>query len=142
MFSVQPDTMNHQRTPILIAEDNLVLSDVLRFNLERAGYAVSVTNSGTQAVELLQRTRFEMILTDYQMPGINGEGICRHARSDGIHGSVPIVLISAKCFELDVAQLIAKYALSKVLSKPFSPREVVRSVGEALEAAHATPAAT
>ncbi len=134
--------MNDHRARILIAEDNVVMSDVLRFNLERAGYAVSVANSGTQAIDLLNHTQFEMILTDYQMPGTNGEGICRHARSDGKHASVPIVLISAKCFELDVARLTAEYSLSRVLSKPFSPREVVKSVREALEPAAAIPASS
>ncbi len=125
----------HAEPPlILVAEDNLVMSDVLRFNLERAGYGVNVASTGTQAVELLTREQYQMILTDFQMPGVNGEGICRYARNDLRHAAVPIVLISAKCFELDVPRLSREYALSKVLAKPFSPREVVQSVREALAA--------
>lgn len=125
-------SMTVVRPLLLVAEDNLVMADVLRFNLERAGFDVEVAATGLQAARLLAEREFDVILTDFQMPGINGEGICRLAREDERHRHVPILLISAKSFELDVRRLTEEYALSRVLAKPFSPREVVQTVREAL----------
>ncbi|OYW24955.1 MAG: hypothetical protein B7Z55_00730 [Planctomycetales bacterium 12-60-4] len=128
----QGNGMGVDRPRILVAEDNLVLADVLRFNLERGGFDVHVANSGTLAAEALRKGQFDAILTDYQMPGINGEDLCRLARSDSRHADVPVFLISAKCFELDVVLLMQELSLTKVFSKPFSPRDIVKAVRDAV----------
>ena len=118
---------------ILIVEDNHVMGDVVRFNLQRAGFDTTVAVTGDSAAQLLQEETFDLIITDYQLPGMNGEEICRFARSHPQHGDVPIFLCTAKRFELDTQRLIDELAISKVLAKPFSPRQIVELVREALE---------
>ena len=80
---------------ILVVEDNRVTADVVRFNLERAGFVVSMCGNGRQAVELLESERFDLIITDYQMPKMDGEEFCRHVRQNDRHAEVPIFLVSA-----------------------------------------------
>ena len=70
------------RLSILIAEDDRVMSDVIRFNLERAGHQTTVARSGTEAWQMLQTQPFDLLITDYQMPGMTGEDVCRAIRRD------------------------------------------------------------
>jgi CheY-like chemotaxis protein len=65
--------MHNGHGRILIAEDNRILSDVMRFNLQKAGFEVTVAENGTIAVEHLQLQAFDLLITDYQMPGLDGE---------------------------------------------------------------------
>lgn len=122
---------------VLVAEDNLVMANVLKFNLERAGLRVTLARTGTEAIELVRNQRFDLVITDYQMPGANGAEVCQAARASEHHQDIPLVLCTAKGFELDAERLKEEVRLSALLSKPFSPAGVIRLVGELLAAAPA-----
>lgn len=113
---------------VLVAEDNYALANVLRFNLQRAGFAVTVANNGMQAIDLLGREAFDLLMTDFQMPGANGEQLCRAVRHDLLLDRLPIVLCSAKGFEVDIQALKSEYGISAVLYKPFSVQAIVNLV--------------
>lgn len=118
---------------ILIAEDNRVMADVLRFNLARSGFSVTVASNGLVAVELLQAGAFDLVISDYQMPGMNGEELCRWMRSDPRYRTVPVLMCSAKGYELDASRLQEELDISRIFYKPFSPRDVVELVRLTLE---------
>lgn len=113
---------------ILIAEDNAVTLDLLRFNLERAGFAVTTARSGTEAFEAVSTQAFDLILTDFQMPGMDGEQLCRRLRELPQHIQTPIILCSAKGFEFDKDQLRNDCGVTVFVNKPFSPRQMVETV--------------
>jgi CheY-like chemotaxis protein len=119
---------------ILIAEDNLVMANVLRFNLERAGFQVTLARTGTEAIAAATTKAFDLVITDYQMPGANGEEVCHAVRSSPLNSGVPLVLCTAKGFELDGEQLKSHLQISALLSKPFSPVGVIRLVSDLLAA--------
>ena len=110
---------------ILIAEDNSVLSDVMRFNLERAGFDVTIAYNGEQAMHLLVDNTYDLLITDYQMPGLNGAGLCQGIREQLGLRDLPILMCSAKGLELDTNELQNKFQVTQVLFKPFSMREIV-----------------
>jgi DNA-binding response OmpR family regulator len=116
---------------ILLAEDNRAIADVLRFNLQRAGFGVSVARDGAEAAALLQQDHFDLLITDYQMPRMSGEELCRQARREH-DGDLLIFLCSAKGFELDINHLMKELDIRRVFFKPFSPREIVQDAREAL----------
>ncbi|MGE0608650.1 MAG: response regulator [Pirellulales bacterium] len=117
---------------VLVAEDNFVLSQVLKFNLERAGYAVEVAANGSAAARRLAAEPFDLLITDYQMPQMNGDELCRVARHDlGLSG-MPIVLCSAKGLEIDVEGMLAEYDITQLFFKPFSMKEIVSLVDAVL----------
>ncbi len=125
--------MENHKKRILLADDNRVMSDVIRFNLERAGFAVTVANDGQQAAELYDSEPFDLIITDYEMPGMNGAELCGHVR---LHDAeVPIFLISAKGYAIDIPRLTQELSLAQVLFKPFNPRVLVKLAQAALEPA-------
>jgi CheY-like chemotaxis protein len=120
---------------VLVAEDNRVMSDVIRFNLQRTGAVVTVAATGSKALEMLLREDFDALLSDYQMPGLNGEELCRTVRQCGRNEQIPIVMISAKGYEIDKPRLQAELGLTRFLHKPFSARQMVDVVQEALASA-------
>ena len=120
---------------VLVAEDNRVMSDVIRFNLQRTGAVVTVAATGSKALEMLLREDFDALLSDYQMPGLNGEELCRSVRQCGRNEQIPIVMISAKGYEIDKPRLQAELGLTRFLHKPFSARQMVDVVQEALASA-------
>ncbi len=121
---------------VLVAEDNLAMADVVRFNLQNAGLKVTVCRSGADALELLMRQPVDLVVTDYQMPGLTGEELCRRMRDDPQLREVPVVMVSAKGLELDLDRLKDELRLDTLLYKPFSPRELTRIVKASLEALH------
>ncbi len=124
---------------ILVAEDNPALGQVIRFNLERAGFDVQVAGNGEEATQLIAGQTFDLVITDLQMPHMDGEQLCRHIRTVLGLQELPIVVCSAKGLEIDTARLMVEYRLEQVLLKPFSPTELVDIVTSVLGDRSAIP---
>jgi len=114
---------------VLVAEDNIVLGDVIRFNLQRSGYEVTLARNGVDAFRMLAAERFDILVTDYEMPGIDGEELCNRVRNDLKLESLRIVMCSAKGLELNRDELKARLSLETILYKPFSIRELTSLLG-------------
>lgn len=126
-------TETARSTSILVAEDDRVISDVIRFNLERAGFRVTVARNGLEAWGLLQSTGFDVLVTDYQMPGMTGEEVCRALRVNLPHVRLPIIFLSARGMELNVTRMKEELGIETLLFKPFSPRELVEVIAKCLK---------
>ena len=100
---------------ILVAEDNVVLGDVIRFNLLRAGFDVTLARGGDKASELLAEQPFDILVTDYEMPGLNGEELCEYARNSLHLSTLQIVMCTAKGIELNREPLQSPFNI-KILS--------------------------
>lgn len=120
--------MCSQATRILLAEDSLVLGEVLRFNLERAGFQVVLAIHGREAIEHLRSESFDVLVTDFEMPIMNGEELCAAIRHDLKLDHLPIIMCSAKGLELDFQDLATNYGVKRMLQKPFSISELVELV--------------
>jgi CheY-like chemotaxis protein len=125
--------MEDNAPKILVAEDNRVLADVLRFNLQRAGFAVTVALNGAIAIEHLQQGVFDLLITDFQMPGMNGQQLCEVIRRELRLDQLPILMCSAKGLELDVELLKSEYGVCQIIDKPFSMRQII-SIAQTLTA--------
>src|SRR5688500_17767007 len=90
---------------VLVAEDDRVMSDVIRFNLERRGYQVVVARDGLEAWGLLQTRNFDILVSDYQMPGMSGEELCQALRTTYPTRHLPVIFLSARGLELDATRL-------------------------------------
>jgi two-component system alkaline phosphatase synthesis response regulator PhoP len=111
---------------ILVAEDNTVLGDVIRFNLQRAGFDVTLARDGDKASELLAEQPFDILITDYEMPGLNGEELCEFARNTLQLSALKIVMCTAKGYELKREHLQAQFNIECFLHKPFSMRDLIK----------------
>lgn len=109
---------------VLVAEDNVVLGDVIRFNLQRSGFAVTLARNGEEALRMVASQPFDILVTDYEMPGLDGEELCARVRNELKLESIRIVMCSAKGLELDREELKARLGIVAILYKPFSIREL------------------
>jgi len=120
---------------ILIVEDNSALASVVRFNLQRAGFQVTVARNGRVAWEAVQEQTFDLIVTDQQMPEMTGCEFCEKLRALDEYRDTPVIMLTAKSMELDLPRLKAELGIAATFLKPFSPKEIVKSVEDHLEAA-------
>lgn len=124
--------MREESHRILVVEDNLAMLGVIRFKLDRAGFRVAGADCGQTAWELLSRNDFDLVVADFQMPGMTGGELCRRMRKDARLAEIPLILLTAKGFELDVEHYRNVESVTAVIFKPFSPRKLVRTVQECL----------
>jgi len=126
--------MANEKARILLVEDNVALSGVICFNLSRAGYKVTAVSDGREAMEAIanQQNRFDLVLSDQQMPKMTGIQLCEHVREIPEYQQTPFILLTAKCMEIDAAKLRQRLGLTAALPKPFSPSELLTSIEESL----------
>ena len=88
--------------------------------------------NGQEAWRAVQSVRFELVVSDQEMPQLTGVELCRRIRSEESTATIPVILLTAKSFEFD-EDTVAELKLSALLPKPFSPRELVALVDRCLE---------
>lgn len=115
---------------VLVAEDDRALADILRIALSRVGCDVVVAHNGLAALRIAQARVFDVIVSDFQMPGLNGEQLLKAVRESGASQEAALILSSAKSYELDSERLRADLGLSAVFYKPFSLHELAAVVRE------------
>jgi two-component system, OmpR family, alkaline phosphatase synthesis response regulator PhoP len=126
---------------ILVAEDDPDIAGLLRHYLEKADYAVDVTDTGSDVIPRLRRTPTDLLVLDVMLPGMDGLAVCRALRGDPATAAVPIILLTAKAEESDrIAGL--ELGADDYITKPFSPREVVARVRALLRRTERPAAAT
>jgi CheY-like chemotaxis protein len=118
---------------ILVADDDDVSRLMVQFQLTRAGYDVVAVENGQEAIDHLQSSAFDILITDEQMPVVSGRELCKLIRSDVRLVEVPIIMVTSKCLEIDVAMLRENLGVVDVLPKPFSPRELLKSVQNCIQ---------
>ena len=124
--------MTTKSRTILIAEDNPALSGVIRFNLTRVGFDVTATRNGREAWQRAQAERFDLVVTDHQMPEMTGVELIEQLRQMPEYAAVPIIMLTAKGLELDMTRLREELGIAAALAKPFSPTELVNTVEQCL----------
>jgi DNA-binding response OmpR family regulator len=114
---------------VLVADDEAPIANVVAMKLRHADLEVVVALDGQEAYELALAERPDLMVTDLQMPGMSGLEVCTRLTAEV--GGVPTILLTAKGFEIDRA-VLANLPIRRVMTKPFSPRELLAVVQEAL----------
>ena len=112
------------KTKILIVEDELKISHLLRDYLQQAGYETRESLNYDQIQCWVEQEEINLILLDWMLPGMSGLEICQQLRTVS---NVPILMITARVEEIDRLRGLDSGA-DDYICKPFSPREVVARV--------------
>jgi CheY-like chemotaxis protein/HPt (histidine-containing phosphotransfer) domain-containing protein len=127
---------------VLVAEDNVVNQQVAAGMLERAGHQATVAANGREALALLEKGAFDLVLMDVQMPEMDGlettAAIRERERAEG--GHLPIVALTAHAMKGD-AERCLEAGMDAYLAKPLQPRELAAAIEGVLGAAAAGLAA-
>lgn len=106
---------------ILIIEDDTDILELVRYNLEKTGYAVECATDGAEGLRACRKRPPSALLLDIMLPSIDGLDICRNLKKDSETKDIPIIIISARGEETDVVVGL-ELGADDYLVKPFSPR--------------------
>lgn len=108
---------------VLVADDDPDVLDLVRYRLERSGYAVATAVDGAEAVRLADELSPALAVLDVMMPCLNGYEVTRRLRENPATAGIPVILLTAKAQEADVQEGFDAGA-DDYIRKPFSPREL------------------
>jgi DNA-binding response OmpR family regulator len=116
---------------IVVAEDepSIVLS--LEFLLTEAGYEVLTAVNGADALKLIEQHKPDLLVLDIMLPVVNGFEVCRTVRSNPASREMPILMLTARGREQEIARGLAMGANAYV-TKPFGTRELMSTIRELL----------
>jgi DNA-binding response OmpR family regulator len=117
------------RPLVVVADDDEDILMLVQTTLSAAGYEVAVARDGRAALSLLQQPAVAAAVLDIAMPELDGLEVLTRVRSEPAGADLPIVLLSARAQENDVARGF-ELGASRYVRKPFSPRELVAVVDE------------
>lgn len=124
-----PEMVAKQR--ILVVDDSLTMRKVLGRLLEREGFEVLVAKDGMDAMQLLQEITPDAILTDIEMPRMDGFGLARNIRDDARTANTPLIMISSRT--ADKHQNLAKeIGVDAFFGKPVQDDDLISKVNELL----------
>tara|TARA_B100000749_G_C18191965_1_gene368283 strand:- start:182 stop:553 length:372 start_codon:yes stop_codon:yes gene_type:complete len=119
---------------ILIADDDPILVEILKFRLEGAGHSVMVAKDGGLALEAARENRPDLIVLDSMMPVMSGPAVLAALKADPELRNVPVVMLTARNGEADVVAAL-KNGAAEYLTKPFIPQELLVRISGLVETA-------
>jgi len=112
---------------ILVVDDEEDIVDLIRYNLEKEGYAVATASDGNIALSVAEEFKPDLIILDIMMPGPDGFEVCRQVRLIPGLAPVSIIFLTAKTGEID--QILGlELGADDYIQKPVSPRILVARV--------------
>lgn len=119
------------RETILVVEDDENIQQLVGYNLAKAGFHVLYADNGEQALSVIKREKPELIVLDLMLPGLSGFEICKLVRKDPKTKNLPIVMLTAKSEENDMAAGL-DIGADDYITKPFSPKILISRIKAAL----------
>ncbi|WP_312847488.1 MULTISPECIES: response regulator [unclassified Streptomyces] len=113
---------------VLVVDDNKVIRQLIRVNLELEGIEVVTAADGAECLEVVHQVRPDLVTLDVVMPRLDGLRTAGRLRADPRTRDIPLVVVSA-CTQYEVESGL-EVGVDAFLAKPFDPQELVRIVRE------------
>ena len=117
---------------ILVVDDEAHIVQVVAIKLRNAGLAVETASDGDEALAMLRRGWFDLVVTDLQMPVMSGIELARAMAADPALARIPVLMLTARGHLLREGEADSAN-IARVVHKPFSPRGLLADVMELLE---------
>ncbi|MHC4757411.1 MAG: response regulator [Planctomycetota bacterium] len=119
------------KVKVLVVDDEIHIIHVVGIKLKNNGFEVFTAENGKEAYELACREKPDVVVTDYQMPIMTGLELVEELRKNEETRNVPVIMLTARGFAIEKGQ--EEYLqISQCLSKPFSPKELLRSIEDVM----------
>lgn len=113
---------------ILLCDDEAHILRAAEFKFKRAGYEVLTACDGEEGWQTILRRKPDILVTDCQMPRLNGLQLAERVKNTPETSDLPVIMLSAKGFELSPEEIRNQFGIRALLAKPFSPRELFQRV--------------
>ena len=123
--------MSDKKPLVLIVDDETHILHVLSMKLTNGGFDVITAEDGEEALEEALQNKPDLIITDYHMPYLTGLDLCVKLKEHETTRTIPCVMLTARGYNI-AAEHLDRTNITTVLTKPFSPREVLALVQETL----------
>lgn len=115
------------KTKILAVDDEKDILELVSYNLRKEGFDVVTSLNGEEAMTLIKKDTYDLIILDLMLPGIQGMEFCRMLKHSDQTAGIPVIMLTAKSEEMDKV-LGLEMGADDYITKPFSPREFVARV--------------
>jgi DNA-binding response OmpR family regulator len=120
------------KAKILVVDDEPDALELIRFNLEKAGYKVGTAADGAEALRKVQSFSPDLVVLDWMLPELDGLEICKTIRNEPATAALPIIMLTAKTSEIDRI-LGLEIGANDYVTKPFSVRELMLRIKKQLQ---------
>jgi CheY-like chemotaxis protein len=110
--------MSYNNASILIVDDEEPNRDILSRRLSKDGYTVSVAEGGKQALDMMRIERYDLVLLDIMMPGVDGYQVLQRIKSEQVLHDIPVIMVTAVNDEPTVKRCLELGAIDHI-GKPF-----------------------
>jgi chemosensory pili system protein ChpA (sensor histidine kinase/response regulator) len=122
-------------THILVVDDSISIRRFVGSILENAGYGVTLANDGVDALEKLRAGRFDLILTDLEMPRMHGYELIAEVKQNIAYKSIPIIILTGRAGEKHSRKGM-ELGAAAFLVKPFNEQELLGEISRNLNVSH------
>lgn len=120
---------------ILVVDDERDIVRLVEVNLQRAGYEVVTAGDGQEALDQVEKSVPDLIVSDDAMPGIDGYGLLRALRANPQWQPIPFIMLAARAQDADIFHGWS-VGVDAYITKPFKPEELLGFVAKILAAIH------
>lgn len=111
---------------ILIAEDNITMASALRYILQQMGHnQITETNDGGDALRLLSKNHFDLVIMDWALPSVNGVSLTKWMRQKESYSRTPVIMVTSKDQPEDVLTAVES-GVNEYVLKPVD-KEILRA---------------
>ncbi len=112
---------------ILVAEDELGQAEILKYNLENAGFSVRIARDGQAAIDMIEEALPDLLVLDWMMPEMSGIKILRWLRGKKETNKLPVIMLTARGEEDDKLQSF-EVGVDDFVVKPYLPSELIARI--------------
>lgn len=121
-----------ENNKILVVEDEEDISELVCYNLKKAGFETETAFSGEEALRKLEKSDPELVLLDVMLPNINGFDVLRKIRAEERFRKISVIMLTAKGSDVDVVKGL-ELGAEDYISKPFSPSVLIARIKSVLK---------
>jgi len=112
---------------ILIIQDSPSVNAMLKFRLEKGGFSVETVETGEEGIEKIKASQYQLVLLDYNLPGMNGSQVCRILKENENTRNIPIIIMSAKD-EDKLCQITNESGADGYIGLPFDGKTFIEKI--------------
>ena len=117
---------------ILVVQDSPLISKILKIRLEAVGFSVDTAETGEEGIQKAMAVKYQVILLDYQLPGIDGAEVCRILKKEDNTKKIPVLFVSATD-KKQMIEIIKSAGADGCLTTSFRREEFIDGIKKAIK---------